>query len=77
MSRLVIVSNRVVVPEPGKSAPPGGLAVAVHAALKDREGIWFGWSGKVDDNPDLTPTVAVRDNVTSPRRPCATRSPTW
>ena len=23
MSRLVIVSNRVVVPEPGKSAPPG------------------------------------------------------
>ena len=64
VSRLIIVSNRVVVPEPGKSAPPGGVAVAVHAALKDREGIWFGWSGKVDDNPDLTPTVAVRDNVT-------------
>ena len=38
MSRLVIVSNRVTVPEPGKPPPPGGLAVAVHAALKNRSG---------------------------------------
>ena len=64
VSRLVIVSNRVVVPEPGKSAPPGGLAVAVRAALKNRSGLWFGWSGKVDDSPTLEPTVMVRDNVT-------------
>ncbi len=64
MSRLVIVSNRVVVPEPGKPAPPGGLAVAVHAALKNRSGLWFGWSGKVDDGPLPEPTVAVRDNIT-------------
>ncbi len=64
MSRLVIVSNRVVVPEPGKAAPPGGLAVAVNAALKDKSGLWFGWSGKVDDSPTLEPTVAVRDNIT-------------
>ncbi|UDL95002.1 trehalose-6-phosphate synthase [Lichenihabitans sp. PAMC28606] len=64
MSRLVIVSNRVVVPEPGKPPPPGGLAVAVHAALKDREGLWFGWSGKVDDGPNVEPVVAVRDKIT-------------
>ncbi len=64
MSRLVIVSNRVVVPEPGKPPPPGGLAVAVHAALKNREGLWFGWSGKVDEDPNVEPTIAVRDNVT-------------
>ena len=64
VSRLVIVSNRVVIPEPGKSAPPGGLAVAVRAALKDREGLWFGWSGKVDDAPQLEPTSVVRDNIT-------------
>ncbi len=63
MSRLVIVSNRVVIPEPGKAPPPGGLAVAVHAALKNRPGIWFGWSGKVDDSPDLEPSITVRDNV--------------
>ena len=64
MSRLVIVSNRVTIPEPGKPPPPGGLAVAVNAALKNRPGVWFGWSGKIDDNTNAEPTVAVRDNVT-------------
>ena len=64
MSRLVIVSNRVTIPEPGKPPPPGGLAVAVNAALKDRPGLWFGWSGKIDDSVTTEPTVAVRDNIT-------------
>jgi len=45
MSRLVVVSNRVAVPERGTQA--GGLAVAIREALKDKHGIWFGWSGKV------------------------------
>ena len=43
MSRLVVVSNRVAVP--GQNAP-GGLAVALQAALGERGGLWFGWSGK-------------------------------
>ncbi len=64
MSRLVIVSNRVTVPEPGHPPPPGGLAVAVHAALKSRPGLWFGWSGKVDDDADVEPATEVRDNIT-------------
>ena len=47
MPRLILVSNRVAVP--GSEAPrqAGGLAVAVDAALKERDGIWFGWSGRV------------------------------
>ena len=45
MARLVVVSNRVAVPERGTQA--GGLAVAIREALKDKNGIWFGWSGKV------------------------------
>ena len=64
MSRLVIVSNRVTVPEPGQPPPPGGLAVAVHAALKNRPGVWFGWSGKVDENINVEPAVVQRDQVT-------------
>ena len=64
MSRLVIVSNRVNIPEPGKAPPPGGLAIAVNAALKGRSGIWFGWSGKIDDDASLEPTLAVRENIT-------------
>ncbi len=61
MPRLVLVSNRVMVPEPGASRRAGGLAVAVDAALKGREGLWFGWSGKVapDDEP-TRPTVTER-----------------
>ncbi len=64
MSRLVIVSNRVTVPEPGHPPPPGGLAVAVHAALKSRPGLWFGWSGRIDDGPAVEPQTVERDNVT-------------
>jgi trehalose-6-phosphate synthase len=27
----------------------GGLVVAVKAALRNRTGVWFGWSGKIDE----------------------------
>lgn len=43
MSRLIVVSNRVPAP---RRAPQGGLAVALHAALAERGGIWMGWSGQ-------------------------------
>jgi trehalose 6-phosphate synthase len=48
--RFVIVSNRVAVPETPRAPVAGGLAVAVKAVLKNRNGLWFGWSGKVDDD---------------------------
>ncbi len=43
MSRLVVVSNRVAIPGEHRA---GGLAVALQAALSERGGMWFGWSGK-------------------------------
>jgi len=43
MSRLVVVSNRVALPGENR---PGGLAVALLAALGERGGVWFGWSGR-------------------------------
>ena len=45
MPRLVVVSNRVALPERGAQA--GGLAVALNGALSRTQGVWFGWSGKV------------------------------
>ncbi len=42
-SRLVVVSNRVALPDEER---PGGLAVALRAALAERGGLWFGWSGQ-------------------------------
>ncbi len=43
MSRLIVVSNRVALPA---EDPSGGLAIALRAALEERGGVWFGWSGK-------------------------------
>ena len=42
--RLVVVSNRVALPQ---QTATGGLASAMRAAMQERGGLWFGWSGKV------------------------------
>jgi trehalose 6-phosphate synthase len=42
VSRLVVVSNRVALPGEPRRRAGGGLL----AALKERGGMWFGWSGK-------------------------------
>jgi trehalose 6-phosphate synthase len=47
MSRLIIVSNRT----PSKGPAAGGLAVALRKVLSERDGFWFGWSGKLVDSP--------------------------
>ncbi len=44
MSRLVVVSNRVSIPQGGSKA--GGLAVALNALMERQGGLWFGWSGR-------------------------------
>lgn len=48
MSRLVVVSNRVVDLESGVQS--GGLAVAVTSVLEETGGLWFGWDGNVVDD---------------------------
>ena len=40
------------------------MAVAVKAALKTRDGFWFGWSGKVTEEPTAQPTTVEVNNVT-------------
>jgi trehalose 6-phosphate synthase len=62
-ARLILVSNRVAVPgAAGKSA--GGLTVAIHAAQKLRDSIWFGWSGVVSEaeTPPPPATTIERQN---------------
>lgn len=47
LSRLIVISNRVAVPQArGAAGAQGGLAGALTAALKRYRGIWFGWSGQ-------------------------------
>ena len=50
-ARLIIVSNRVAVPDSPGTPFAGGMAVAAKAALKNRKGMWVGWSGKAADEP--------------------------
>jgi len=57
LSRLVVVSNRVAPAKNSKSGSEGGLAVAVKAAMRERGGVWFGWSGRVFDHEPGPPDV--------------------
>ncbi len=64
MARLIIVSNRVAVPAEGKDAvSAGGLAVAVKEAFSSYEGLWFGWSGNIRDNPSPEPELIDRGSI--------------
>jgi trehalose 6-phosphate synthase len=51
MSRLMVISNRISMPE--TRAEAGGLAVAINEALKESGGIWCGWSGKRSPTPQV------------------------
>jgi trehalose 6-phosphate synthase len=62
LARLVVVSNRVGIPDRGARA--GGLEVAIRPALRRRGGVWFGWSGRVADNSEPAPPKTVEhDNI--------------
>jgi len=68
-SRLVVVSNRLVIPHANWRLAAGGLAVALHGALKRQGGVWLGWSGEVSEeeprSDDMPPVSEHRKgNVT-------------
>ena len=60
MARLVIVSNRVALPGEKRA---GGLAVAVKAALRGRQGVWCGWSGRVTEETPAAPEIIEGRNL--------------
>lgn len=65
--RLVVVSNRVGLPAARGTAAAGGLAVGLQTALKERGGLWFGWSGELvqGDAPAApTPRLIEQGRVT-------------
>lgn len=58
MSRLIVISNRVNPPADTAVASVGGLAMALSAALRQANGVWFGWSGKVTQR--FTSQIAIQ-----------------
>ncbi|WP_374472892.1 alpha,alpha-trehalose-phosphate synthase (UDP-forming) [Phenylobacterium sp.] len=49
MGRLIVISNRVSPPGDETGASVGGLAMALSAALREHNGVWFGWSGRTTE----------------------------
>ncbi len=58
-----MVSNRVAAPQ-DRATRAGGLAVALSAALRERGGLWFGWSGKVVPTDEIEMSLEKDRNVT-------------
>ena len=61
MSRLIVVSNRVSAPKDPAAGSAGGLAMALSAALRKYDGLWFGWSGETTDH--WVPEAKVQDRA--------------
>jgi trehalose 6-phosphate synthase len=64
LGQLVIVSNRVAIPEKTAKARAGGLEIAVKAALKHKTCTWFGWSGKIVAHSKIATHTIVHDKIT-------------
>jgi trehalose 6-phosphate synthase len=62
LSRLIMVSNRVTLP--AGEAAAGGLAVAIADVLRERGGVWFGWSGKITKRRSASPSITTKGGVT-------------
>ena len=45
MSRLIVLSNRVKMPD--NSPMAGGLAIALQDVLKGKSVVWMGWNGEI------------------------------
>ncbi|HAJ03826.1 MULTISPECIES: alpha,alpha-trehalose-phosphate synthase (UDP-forming) [unclassified Brevundimonas] len=61
MSRLIVVSNRVSAPTDPSAGSAGGLAMALSAALRKYDGLWFGWSGNT--TPVWKPEAQIEDRA--------------
>lgn len=64
MSRLIVVSNRVSAPRDPAAGSAGGLAMALSAALRKYDGLWFGWSGETVDSFTGEARLEDRNGVT-------------
>jgi len=64
MSRLIILSNRVSLPQSEKCVA-GGLAVAMQDALSKVGGIWVGWNGeKVEQQTNQRFDILYKSKIT-------------
>lgn len=74
MGRIVLVSNRVG--DVSKAALAGGVVIAIADVLRDRGGLWLGWSGKNGEKSEesrTTPDFQDMDGATVATLPLSHR----
>jgi trehalose 6-phosphate synthase len=64
LARVVVVSNRVSVPNRDGGARAGGLEVVLRSFLKRNQGVWFGWSGRTVTKGEETLRQLEHSDVT-------------
>ena len=64
MARIVLVSNRVAIPDADRGVKPGGLEVALKATLKRHTCVWLGWSGEVKPEANVLTRTVSRETMT-------------
>ncbi|MBM3598123.1 MAG: trehalose-6-phosphate synthase [Alphaproteobacteria bacterium] len=57
MARLIVVSNRIPAPRQ-RGVRSGGLEVGLRDAVRQRGGIWFGWSGATAAETSLSAQIS-------------------
>ena len=72
MSRLVAISNRVALPDRRGDAQ-GGLATGLLSAMRRHGGLWFGWSGKLVEQPVMEPEILEEEGVSFATLPLTPR----
>ncbi|MDQ3367948.1 MAG: trehalose-phosphatase [Myxococcota bacterium] len=70
---LVVLSNRIPTQTLGRQREVGGLVSALEPALRDRRGIWLGWSGHERDGKSA---LAI-DAFAEPPRASFDLTPAW
>jgi trehalose 6-phosphate synthase len=63
LARLLIVSNRIILPRE-RSGRAGGLAVTLREALQRHGGLWLGWSGDIAETTGTVPEIVHAGKVT-------------
>jgi trehalose 6-phosphate synthase len=74
MSRIVLVSNRVA--DLSRAAQAGGVVIAIADVLRARNGLWFGWSGKIGEKSEelrTTPDIFEAGTATVASLPLSSR----
>lgn len=63
MCRIIVVSNRTAFQKDDTKHSSGGLASALQDSLLQRKCLWFGWSGKIEDERSLQPKIYNKNKI--------------